>query len=141
MANLLLVAGDVVLEQDQVDSILDGLSKEYYLLLCKCMGTIEPLTLYDVEAHLYVQEVQLEKFWQELVVSTMTANVANANDQTGGVRGRGRFSRGTKCQLCGKYGQDVMDRWHGFDKAFTSTQTQAKLAELPGAFVECYMLT
>lgn len=33
--------------------------------------TIEPLSLYDVEAFLYVQEAQLDKFWQELDVKVV----------------------------------------------------------------------
>lgn len=42
-------------------------------------GNREPLTLFDVEALIYVQEAQLDKFRRELVISSDTANVAHTN--------------------------------------------------------------
>ncbi|KAI5435568.1 hypothetical protein KIW84_022111 [Lathyrus oleraceus] len=41
--------------------------------------------LYDVEAQLYVKEAQLDKFGQELDMTTAIANIVHANDQTIGV--------------------------------------------------------
>lgn len=41
--------------------------------------TMEYLSLYDVMALLYVQQAQLDKFQQELVVAPVSANVAHAN--------------------------------------------------------------
>lgn len=46
----------------------------------------EPLSLFDVEALLYVQEAQLDKFRKELTISTILENLARASSQTGGVR-------------------------------------------------------
>lgn len=54
IANLLLVVGNVVSEQDQIDSILDGLPEVYNLFVMQMYGTTEPICLYDVEALLYV---------------------------------------------------------------------------------------
>lgn len=39
---------------------------------------VEPTDIYDVEEILYVQEVQLEFFYQELATPSATANVAHA---------------------------------------------------------------
>jgi len=78
--------------------------------------------LYNIEALLYVQEAQLDKFRQERSLSIPTANVAYSNQGSRGgsqqFRGRGRNARGCgrargitsstgnrpTCQLCGKYG-------------------------------------
>lgn len=102
-------------------------------------GTYEPRSLYDMEAFIYVQEAQLDNFWQELDVSSISANIAHGNQQTCGVRdntssnrgrvhksyGRGCASPGTKptCQLWCIYGHDVVDCWHMFDEHFTPTLT------------------
>lgn len=68
ISNSFLVIGDVVSEQDQVDSILDGLSKEYNSFVMQMYGMTKPPTLHDVEALLYVHEAQLAKFSQELAL-------------------------------------------------------------------------
>lgn len=77
ISNSLLVVGDVVSKQDQVGSILDGLSEEYNSFVMQMYGMSGPPTLYDVEALLYAQEAQLAKFSQELAVATATANIAH----------------------------------------------------------------
>lgn len=85
--------------------------------------------MYDVEALLYVQEAQLDKFLQEISVSNAFANLAqhapvaacgytgmHECDCGGRFRGRGYGgpigdTTGTKptCQLYGKYGHAVLD--------------------------------
>lgn len=107
-------------------------------------GMVKPTTLYYVEALLYIQEVQVDKFRQELIVASATANIAYANDQIIGVcgnmaqtrsrgqmsqgrgHGRGHFLTGTRstCQLRGKYGHVVVDCWHEFDETFTLNQSK-----------------
>lgn len=87
-------------------------------------GCLVPPTLCDVEELLYVQEAQLDKFRQELVATTVAANVAHTNLEdsssrgaySGGCgrgnkfnqgrgRGRGRSTSSNRPtrQLCGKY--------------------------------------
>lgn len=65
ITNFLHVVGDSILEQDQIDYILDGLSEEYILFVMQVYGSIWLLTLYDVEVILYVQKDQFNKFRQE----------------------------------------------------------------------------
>lgn len=57
-------------------------------------GAHEPHSLYDVEALLYVQEAQLDKFRQELAISPVSTNVANENHQAVVVRENYASSRG-----------------------------------------------
>lgn len=75
----------MVFEQDKIDSILDGLFEEYNLFVMQMYGVPEPQSLCDAEALFYVQEAQLDKFCQELVVWSISLNVAHANNQTIGV--------------------------------------------------------
>ncbi|KAI5401088.1 hypothetical protein KIW84_065792 [Lathyrus oleraceus] len=97
-------------------------------------GFTTPLTLCDDEALLYVQEVQLDKFRQELATSNVSANIAHTSQEENRFRvaylfyrGRGRSIRGRSrgrgrntttsrptCQLCGKYEHSVITCWHGF---------------------------
>lgn len=49
IANSLLVIGDSISEQDQIDFILDGLPKEYNPFVMKMYGIILSPTLYDVK--------------------------------------------------------------------------------------------
>lgn len=71
-------------------------------------GSIESPSLYDLEALLYVQEAQLEKFRQELIVSTIATNIAHTIQETNNYRGsflrnhgRGnRFTRGRNPDRC-----------------------------------------
>lgn len=89
-------------------------------------------TLCDVKTLIYVQEAQLDKFHQELVVSTFAADIAHtsqeANSSRGtflGNRGRGNmFNHGCRSgigrytignyityQLYGKYGHSLTTCW------------------------------
>lgn len=65
ITNFLHAVGESILEQDQIDYILDGLSKEYILFVMQVYGSIWLLTLYDVKVILYVQKDQFNKFRQE----------------------------------------------------------------------------
>lgn len=56
IVNSLLTVGDIVSEQDQIDSIFDGLPKEYNLNVIQMYGITEPQSLYNVEALIHVQE-------------------------------------------------------------------------------------
>lgn len=53
---------DILSKQYQIDLILDGLLEEYNPFIIQMYGTSEPRPLYDVEAFIYVQEAQLNKF-------------------------------------------------------------------------------
>ncbi|CAI8587908.1 unnamed protein product [Vicia faba] len=76
IADSLLAVGDVITEEAQIDVILDGLLEEYSSFMMQMHGKSESPTLYDVEALLYVQEGQLDKFHQELALSNVSANLA-----------------------------------------------------------------
>lgn len=104
----------------------------------------DPMNIYGVEALLYVQKAQLDKYRQELVSlsaissvdqgllnSEVTKHVApNANGHHF-YRGRGRntcgrghdrqtYTTGNRptCQICNKSGHFVLECWHGFDESF-----------------------
>lgn len=127
--------GDPINEQDQIDAILDGLPDEYSYFVTMIYGRHDSPSLFDIEALLLVQEALLDKFRQELAISNVSVNVAqasqhatqyhthhsdpsNGNDYQSGARGRGLGGRfrgqwrccgnGNRplCQLCGKYGRD-----------------------------------
>ncbi|WJX88788.1 hypothetical protein P8452_70836 [Trifolium repens] len=133
IADTLLSIGDSVTEQDQIDAILDGLPEEYNPFVMMIYGRPDSPSLLDIEGLLLVQESQLEKFRQELAISNASANVAHANGGRGntGSRGRGRNARGKgrgqgnnsgnrhTCQLCHKYGHEVVNCWYRFDENFT----------------------
>lgn len=105
-------------------------------------GKGELSSIYDIEALLYIQKAQLNKYRQEVTLTTATTNIADTDDNSslkttrGGfqqgigrgnisrVRGRGK-ARGTythrnrpTCQLCGKYGHSVINYWHMYDENF-----------------------
>jgi histone deacetylase 1/2 len=138
VANILISIGDSVSEQDQIDSILDGLPEEYNPFVMMIYGRPDSPSLFDIEGLLLVQESQLEKFRQELAVPSASANVAHTNGgrNSSGSRGRGRNGRGRgrnqagstgnrpTCQLCNKYGHHVFDCWHRFDENFVPAQPQ-----------------
>lgn len=94
-------------------------------------------TLCEVDVTLYVQEVQLDKFRQDLGALIAVVNIAHTSQEESSSRGafsnnrgkgnifahgRGRGSYPTgnwpTCQLCGKYGHYVTTRWHRFDEKF-----------------------
>lgn len=91
------------MEQDYIDSILNRLPKEYNPFMMQMYGTMGYFSLYDVEVLLYVHEVQLDKFWQELTIATMSVNMAHANHQTCGVRDQHTNSNGKGCVSRGRW--------------------------------------
>lgn len=117
----------------------------------KMYGASEPQMLYDVRTLFYVQETQLDKFFQELDMSIISANMAYVNHQTSGVceivignRGRGHMTHGRgyssfgtrpKCQLYGKYGHVIVECWHRFDESFTPTQILVECDSFPCASI------
>lgn len=78
---------DIITEQHQLDSILDGLPKEYSPFLVHMYGSQLSLTPYDVETLIYVQEAQLDKFCQELTATTIAVNISHTNQEARGSRG------------------------------------------------------
>lgn len=121
--------GDLITEQDHIDTVLEGLPEEYNSFVMLIYGRADSPSIDDIEALLMVQDSQFEKFRQELPSSSsISVNVAqasnlsdaapNVNDthyesQRGGYqgqncggrggRGRGRGGPWPTCQLCGKY--------------------------------------
>src|SRR3954468_23417458 len=87
IAYSVLDVGDYITEQDQIDAILEGLPEEFNPFVMQMYGCPVPPTLCDVEALLYVQEAQLDKFRQELAASTIAANVAHTSIEESGSRG------------------------------------------------------
>ncbi|CAJ2678668.1 unnamed protein product [Trifolium pratense] len=140
IADTLLSVGDSVTEQDQIDSILDGLPEEYNPFVMMIYGRSDSPSLYDIEGLLLVQESQLEKFRQELMVPNVSANIAHTGGGWGNshARGRGRTNRGRgrgqgsssgnrpTCQLCNKYGHHVFDCWYRFDENFVPAPSAPK---------------
>ncbi|PNX93512.1 histone deacetylase, partial [Trifolium pratense] len=109
IVNSLVAVGDTVSEQEQVDAILEGLPEEFNPFVMMVYSRFETPTVEDVEALLLLQEVQFDKFRQELANPSVSANVAHketkvnnsemdAEDQESGTehynvtasRGRGR---------------------------------------------------
>ncbi|PNX63257.1 retrovirus-related Pol polyprotein from transposon TNT 1-94, partial [Trifolium pratense] len=90
IADTLLSVGDSVTEQDQIDSILDGLPEEYNPFVMMIYGRSDSPSLYDIEGLLLVQESQLEKFRQELMVPNVSANIAHTGGGRGNSHARGR---------------------------------------------------
>ena len=74
----------MVSEQEQVDSILEGLPEEFNSFVMMVYSRFDTPTVEDVEALLLLQEAQFEKFKQELTSPSVSANVAhtetNASD-------------------------------------------------------------
>lgn len=74
----------------------------------KMYGNGDLPTLYDVEDFLYVQEDQLDIFRQELIVSNVSVNVAQTNQQLCSVHYGFFVARGRGQIICGKsYGIDL----------------------------------
>ena len=91
-------------------------------------GHPEPPTIHDVEMLLYIQEVELDKFKQELFISNVLENLAQDEPTSGRggynmrglgrnfwFRGRGRSRGGcssirSTCQLCGECEHEVLQR-------------------------------
>lgn len=70
--NYLLNVGDSIFKQDQIDSILDGLSEKYNMFFMQMYGNSDPIRLFDVDELLQDQEAQLDKLSQEFVVYGVT---------------------------------------------------------------------
>jgi predicted phosphoribosyltransferase len=62
IVNSLTAVGDVVSESEQVDSILEGLPKDFNSFVMMIYSRFDSPTLEDVEALLLLQEAQFEKF-------------------------------------------------------------------------------
>lgn len=88
--------------QNQVNSILDDLSKEFDPFVMQMYGTSETQTLYNIEALLYVQEAQLNKFRHDLAVSYISANIVHENHQIDGVCDNVPNNRGRGCMPHGR---------------------------------------
>jgi histone deacetylase 1/2 len=82
IVNSLIAVGDVVSELEQVDAILEGLPKEFNSFIMMVYSRFETPTVEDVEALLLLQEVQFEKFKQELTNPSVSANVAQTAIQS-----------------------------------------------------------
>jgi histone deacetylase 1/2 len=78
IVNSLIAVGDVVTEQEQVDSILEGLPEEFSSFVMMVYSRFDTPTVEDVEALLLLQVVQFEKFKQELSNPSVSANVAHS---------------------------------------------------------------
>jgi histone deacetylase 1/2 len=81
IVNSLIAVGDSVSEQEQVDSILEGLPREFNSFVMMVYSRFETPTVEDVEALLLLQEVQFDKFKQELNNTSASANLAHAATQ------------------------------------------------------------
>ncbi|PNX90864.1 retrovirus-related Pol polyprotein from transposon TNT 1-94, partial [Trifolium pratense] len=82
IVNSLIAVGDVVSVQEQVDAVLEGLPEEYNSFVMLVYSRFETPTVEDVEALLLLQEVQFEKFRQELTNPSVSANVAHMNSKS-----------------------------------------------------------
>jgi histone deacetylase 1/2 len=78
IVNSLIAVGDFVSEQEQVDSILEGLPEEFNSFVMMVYSRFDTPTVEDVEALLLLQEVQFKKFKQELSNPSVSANLAQA---------------------------------------------------------------
>lgn len=74
-ADALLVTGEPISKRDQIDVIRQGLLEEINSFIMMVYGKIVPPTLYEIEALLYVQEAQLDKYPQELSLANATGNL------------------------------------------------------------------
>jgi histone deacetylase 1/2 len=79
IVNSLIAVEDIVSEQEQVDAILEGLPEDFNSFVMMIYSRFETPTVEDVEALLLLQEVQFEKFRQELTKPSVSANVAQVN--------------------------------------------------------------
>ncbi|MCI52515.1 retrovirus-related pol polyprotein from transposon TNT 1-94, partial [Trifolium medium] len=78
----LIAVGDVVSEQEQVDAILEGLPEDFNSFVMMVYSRFETPTVEDVEALLLLQDVQFEKFRQELANPSVSANIAHTEVQS-----------------------------------------------------------
>lgn len=143
----LTVIGESITDSYLTDVILDGLLEEYNSFVMIIFGKANAPTLSEIDSLLLVQESQLDKFRQELAVTTATSNVAHPttrvdHDTTSGAQnfqgnrgntyGPGRVRQGCNrsrgrahttgpcptCQFSGRYGNSVLDCRFRFDEMF-----------------------
>lgn len=75
ISDSLIAIGETVSEQDQVDTILDGLPEDYGPFVMMIYRRSESPSVADVESLLLVQEAQFEKFKTELSTGSVSVNV------------------------------------------------------------------
>ncbi|GAU37351.1 hypothetical protein TSUD_395330 [Trifolium subterraneum] len=66
IVNSPVAVGDIVTKQEQIDAILEGLPEEFNSFVMMVYSRFDTPTVEDIEALLLLQEVQFEKFKQEL---------------------------------------------------------------------------
>lgn len=151
----LIVVGETITDTYLTNVILNGLLEEFNHFIMMIFGKSDPPSLSEIESLLLVQESHLDKYHQELAVTTVDANIAqettpnaaqgyainghNFGNQFGRGRGRQGRNRGRgrarrtgprpTCQLYGRYGHSVFVCWFCFDETFVPpaavTQTTA----------------
>nr|KYP36809.1 hypothetical protein KK1_042047 [Cajanus cajan] len=100
--NSLIVVGDLVTDQDQIDTILDGLPEDYNSFIMMIYGRSDSISVTDVESLLLVQEAQLEKYRQDLTSPSVSVNVVQGpqdsqfQSQSQFVSNRGGFQFSTR---------------------------------------------
>jgi histone deacetylase 1/2 len=77
IVNSLIAVGDNVSEQEQVDAILEGLPEDFNSFVMMIYSRFESPTVENVEG-LLLQEVQFEKFRQELANPSVSVNMARS---------------------------------------------------------------
>jgi histone deacetylase 1/2 len=82
IVNSLIAVGDSISEQEQVDAILEELPEEFNSFVMLVYSRFETPTVENVEALLLLQEVQFEKFRQELTNPCVSANIAKVDSQS-----------------------------------------------------------
>lgn len=63
----LLAIGEFILEQDKIDTILDGLPVEYIPVIMVILVQRDSLSLMEIEPLLFVQQRLLDKFRSDLL--------------------------------------------------------------------------
>jgi histone deacetylase 1/2 len=82
IVNSLIAVGDNVSEQEQVDAILEGLPEDFNSFVMMIYSRFESPTIENVEGLLLLQEVQFEKFKQELANPSVSVNIAQSEAQS-----------------------------------------------------------
>lgn len=89
-----LTIEDSITEKDQIDLILDDLHEEYNPFVMQMYESPASPSLCDVALPLYVQEAQLVKFHQEIVMSIVDVNLTHTSQEGDSSRGAFLGSRG-----------------------------------------------
>lgn len=76
ISDCLLAIGNQISERDQIYVILQVLPVEHNPFIMMIYRKGEPTSIYNVEALIYDQEAQLDKFKQEQATPSATANLA-----------------------------------------------------------------